>query len=108
MEYRSYNTGDQVWLDGEKVVMVHTSDGLCSSKGKSGLFKTSGLYQSTEHGDQLWFGTRYNHRVVTKFITNDGVVWSEDEPEGRQLMGVEMTVHRVQVFITKLILKVLS
>jgi hypothetical protein len=108
MEHRLYNTGDQVWLDDNGVVRVHTHDGLFSSRGHMGIVKTSGLYQTTEHGDQVWFGTRYGRRVVTKFITNDGLVWSEEQPVGWRMTGVELAVHRVQTFFTKLILKVLS
>lgn len=108
MEYRTYNTGDQVWLDDQEVIRVHTNDGLFWAKGQRALTKTNGLYHVSSNGDKVWFGTRYGQRVVTKFVSADGLVWSEEEPEGHSLSGVELAVHRAEVFLTKIILKVLS
>jgi len=107
MQYQVYNTGDQVWIDDQDVIRLHTNDGLYWANSQSGLTKTSGLFHVTENGDKIWFGTRYGHRVVTKFVSHDGLTWSEEE-SFRELKGFEKAIHQAEVFLTRIILRVLS
>ncbi len=65
-------------------------------------------YRVYSTGDQVWVSQRYGQETVVKVITHDGMSWSEDEPTLKRLDGAEKIVHTVQVFLTKLILKVLS
>lgn len=65
-------------------------------------------YQVFNTGDQVWTSQRYGKRVSVKVITHDGLVWEEDDTATfRKLAGMEMLVHNIQIFFTKIILKVL-
>lgn len=59
-------------------------------------------------GDKIWLSERYGKQTVVKVVTHDGAVWSEEEPTLKRLEGADKIVHRVEVFFTKLILRVLS
>jgi hypothetical protein len=65
-------------------------------------------FQAYKNGDKVWLSQRYGKQTVVKVVTHDGMVWSEDEPTLKRLEGAEKIVHNVEVFCTKLILKVLS
>jgi len=64
-------------------------------------------YEVYSSGDQVWFGERNGQETVTKVVTHDGLVWSEEEPALTRLTGMELYIHKAQVALTRLILKVL-
>ena len=66
-------------------------------------------YRVYGSGDQVWLSDRYGQKVSVKFISHDGLVWEEgDDYAFRKLTGTEMYIHVAQVFLMKLMLKVLS
>jgi hypothetical protein len=66
-------------------------------------------YQVYSTGDQVWTSQRYGKRVSVKVITHDGLVWEEgDETTFRKLEGMEKYLHQAQVFLARMILKVIS
>ncbi len=65
-------------------------------------------YRAYSNGDQIWLSKRYDKQTVVKVITHDGMIWSEEEPHLKRFEGAEKVIHQIQVFFTKLILKVLS
>ena len=66
-------------------------------------------YRVYNTGDQIWTSQRYGKRVSVKVVTHDGLVWEEgDTVTFRKMDGVELRIHQVQVFLTKLILKALA
>jgi len=65
-------------------------------------------YRVYNTGDQVWLSQRFGQRVTVKILTNDGMVWSEEEPTLRRLEGAERYIHLVTVFLIKVIRKVLS
>lgn len=66
-------------------------------------------YSVYSTGDQIWTSQRYGKRVSVKVITHDGMVWEEgDTAAFRKLDGIEKHFHTGQVWLIKLILKVIS
>lgn len=60
-------------------------------------------------GDQVWVSDRYGQKVSVKFISHDGLTWEEGDTFAfRKLTGTEKYIHLVQVFLMKLVLKVLN
>lgn len=108
MEHRLFNTGDQVWVKNGQTVKLITHNGMCWEQGQNGYHRSMRPYQIHHDGGQTWFSQRYGTWQVIKIISHDGKVWSEDCPVVTALSGAEMLVHKVQSFLTKLILQVLS
>jgi hypothetical protein len=65
-------------------------------------------YRVYNTGDKVWLSQRFGAETVVKVVTHDGLVWSEESPRMTQLEGAEKFIHKIEVFFTKLILKVLA
>lgn len=59
-------------------------------------------------GDKIWVSKRYGRDTTVKLVTHDGMVWEEGDTTFHRLEGAEKYVHVIEVFLTKIILKVLS